>query len=326
MTRHRRMLMVLALVLGLGIPMHLALVDFYLNRVYAGGVAERTQAEYDELRATIRTLIVGHSHAKWGIAAAELDDAFNLALDGQTVPESYYLLRHELDDPAVDLEAVILPADSVSFSYWRRRGIGFKHFYAPRVDYLAIGRARGELLRYGSAGFLGRYAPYAGMRSDILHYLETDTAPQLAAHVGHELVRGSYLARNSFANVPEAEREQAVRTRMLFHFPRVGFDEVAGDYFRRTLELARDRGVTAVVVRFPLTKEYLLASRPWMEGARLNERVDAILADHPEAIVVDARFDFAERLGLFVDPDHLNGKGSLRLTRRLRRLLASLAS
>ena len=87
--RLRYELLMVATLVALGAVLHLVLVDFYLNRVFAGGHAERTQAQYDAVRPTVRTLILGDSHAKWGILATELDDAFNLALGGQTARESY---------------------------------------------------------------------------------------------------------------------------------------------------------------------------------------------------------------------------------------------
>jgi len=312
----------LAFALVLGLAVHLGLVDFYRSRVFADGVPERTEAQYEPLREAVRTLIVGNSHAKWGIASPDLDSAFNLSLDGETVPETYYILRNQLDDPALDVRVVVMAADPVSFSYWRRRGMSARYWYAPRVDYLAIGRERGELARYARAELLGRFAPYVGMRSDILHYLATGTNPHLPMHRGVELVRGTFTTKASFADLSRAEREEFARNRILFHFPAEEFDEVAGDYFRRTLELTRDRGVTTVVVRLPATREYLLAARPFLDGSRVYERIDAILGDHPQVRVLDTRLDFVDQPELFVDSDHLNERGARRIARRIRKLLA----
>ncbi|MGI9592123.1 MAG: hypothetical protein ACR2P8_12195 [Myxococcota bacterium] len=109
-----------------------------------------------------------------------------------------------------------------------------------------------------------------------------------------------------------------VRDRILRHFPHPVFDEVAGAYFRKTLELARDEGVSLIVVRFPETTEYFQASRDFIQRARVEERLATILADHPEVTVVDARLDYAAKPDLFMDPDHLSGRGARRFTRRLR--------
>jgi len=319
--RLRSRLLAIAVVLGVGLAIHLLLVDFYLNRILVDGFAERTEEQFEAVRDTVDTLVLGHSHAKWGVAAAELGDAFNLALDGQTLPETYFVLKSELAEPGLDLKAIVLAADSVSFSDWQIKGIGFRHWYAPRVDYLEIGWRRGQPIRYGVTGLLGRYAPYVGMRSDIYTYLETGGAPQLPYHMGQVMERGSFLAKGSFGKLSETERAEAARRRMGIHYPKAEFDEVAGEYFRKTLELARDRGIFVVVVRFPLTKEYLQASRFFLDASRLNERVDEILADHPEVTLVDARLDYATRPKLFIDPDHLNGTGARRFTRRLRAVL-----
>ncbi len=320
MTLGRELAMIAALVV-LGLAVNATLSHFYLNRVFDGGHAERTQAQYDAVRDTVHTLILGDSHSKYGIAATNLDDAFNLALNGQTAPETYYVLRSELQDPAVDLRWVILPADALTFSSWQAGHLGIRHWYAGRVDYLEIGRRRGEPLRYGVNQLLGRYAPYVGRRFEILIYLVTGHAPLLPTEVGMEMERGSFLAQESWADRPESERQEIARKRVEIHFPDPEFDEVAGEYFRRSLELVRDEGVTAVVVRFPLTQEYLLAGRSFMESARVDERLARIFADHAEVRVIDARFDYVGRPDLFMDPDHLNGRGARLLSRRIRRLL-----
>jgi hypothetical protein len=317
----RRTLVMAAALLAAGGAIHLALVAFHRDRVFGDGVSERTQAQYDAVRGGVHTLILGSSHAKWGIAADALEDAFNLSLGGQTAPESYYVLRSELADPTVDLHTVILPADSVTFSDWQSGVFGYRHWYAPRVDYAAIGRRRGRPLLYAANGFLGEWAPYAGQRRQILSYLNTGISPQLAAHIGLAMNRGSFSSSDSWAKEPAEKRRATADERARLHFPEPGFDEVAGEYLRRTLELAREEGLRVLLVRFPLSMEYLLASRPFMESADVDAHLEEILADHPEVQVLDARLDYAGLPRLFVDPDHLNQRGARLLTRRVRRIL-----
>ena len=316
-----RELAMIAALLVLGLVLNAALVDFYLNRVFSGGLTERMQAQYDVVRDTVHTLILGDSHAKLGIAATQLDDAFNLALDGQTAAESYYVLRSELRDPAVHLRTVILQADYLTFSGWQAGGFGYRHWYADRVDYLEIGRRRGELLRYGANQVLGQYAPYVGRRFEILLYLASGRAPGLHTSPSTKMERGSLLVAGVWSDQPESEREGIAQRRAKLHDSRSNFDEVASEYFRRSIELARDEGITVLVVRFPLTREYRRAGRSFTDGARVDERLAEIFADYPEALVVDARFDFLDHPDLFVDPDHLNGRGARLLTRHIRRLL-----
>jgi hypothetical protein len=319
--RWRRQLAVAAALLVLGGAIHLALVDFYLEDVVAEGIAARTQAQYDQVRERVKTLILGNSHAKWGIAASELDDAFNLALGGQTAPETYYVLRSELEDPAVDPRTVILSVDALTFSDWRGRALPFRYWYAHRVDYLAIGWQRGEPLRFAVNAFLGLHAPYVGRRDDILFYFATGRPVLLTIHIDREMELGSFLGPAGWAKLSESEREAMARDRILRHFPHPVFDEVAGAYFRKTLELARDEGVSLIVVRFPETTEYFQASRDFVQRARVEERLATMLADHPEVTVVDARLDYAAKPKLFMDPDHLSGRGARRFTRRLRRVV-----
>jgi hypothetical protein len=88
--------------------------------------------------------VLGSSHAKWGLAAEELDGGFKRAIGGRTAPETCYVLEGVLIDPAPGLTTLILPADALMFSAWQAGAFGLRHRYDPRVAYLTIGLLRGE--------------------------------------------------------------------------------------------------------------------------------------------------------------------------------------
>lgn len=322
----RRNLAIVSMLVLLAGGVHVELRRFYLDVVNRDGIAERTQQQYDAVRESVRTLIVGDSHAKWGILAGDLEDAFNLSLPAQTTPETYYVLASEVERPEIDLDWAVISADALAFSGWQAGERVYLHWYAPRVDYLAIGWQRRELLFYGARQLVGRHAPYMGGRAQILNYLETGTPPHPPFLQTEKLARGSFYGPRSWTRHKPASRNERAKGRVKIHFPEPEFDEVAGRYLRRSLEFCRERGIRVMVVRFPMSLEYARASRAFARDARVDERLAEIFGDHPEAIVVDARRDYLNRPKLFGDPDHLNASGARLFTARLRAIMQAVGS
>ena len=100
--------------------------------------------QFEKQRDGIDTVILGDSHAKWGLDPSVLGDAFNLALPGESYAETYYVLEHLVKSSPGAPRFVILQADLHSFNGYNRNQFAFAHHYADFVDYIDIGWRRGS--------------------------------------------------------------------------------------------------------------------------------------------------------------------------------------
>lgn len=315
----RDLAMLVALLLA-GLLVHGGLDDWYRHTVHRESLPERRERERAALGGAVDTLILGDSHALSGVEPPLLGAAYDLGLPGQFPPLVHAVLAAEADG----IERVILQVDLHTF--WPHPQTWFAlRYYAPFTDFAALGRQRGEPLHYAVRGWLGRVAPYVGRRSTVLGYVGRGQPPELGWVRDRPLVRGAVLSDLRWPRRSPAERAQMARERAELHFQHGrAIDGVAEAYFRRSLELARSRGIGVVVVQYPVTPAYLAAAREWIEVDALDRHLDALLADHPEVRRLNARNLFLGQADLFADPDHINRHGARELTLRIRSELDAL--
>jgi len=317
-----RKLVMLAALLVTGILVHRGFDDWYRHTVHRDSLPERRARDYAALDGPVDTLVYGDSHALSGVDPRLLGAAYTVALPGQFPPKVHGLLATRIAQPGV--RRVVLQADLHTFWAHPERWLLLRH-YAPRVDYAALGRARGEPLPYLVRGLLGRFAPYVAQREMVVGYLADGRPPELAWIRDRPLVRGAVLSSMRWLDRPAEERARLATERVEIHF-RHGrdVDAVALAYFRRALEVAREAGVGVVVVSYPVSPAYLAEAAARVDVAGIDRRLGEVLAAHPEVRRLDARSLFLGRASLFADPDHLNHQGARALSRRIRAELDAL--
>ncbi len=314
----------LTALLLVGLLVHRILDDWYRTTVHRDSLPERKMRQYDLLQGELDTLIFGDSHALSGVEPDLLGAAFDLALPGQYPASVYALLAAKLAESDSRVERVVLQADLHTF--WPHpQKFALLRYYAPVTDFLVLGWQRGEPLRYGVRGWLGRFAPYVGERTMMLGYLADGRPPELAWLRDRPLTRGGFLTDMRWLDLPTDERARMASERVEIHYQYGdAVDEVAESYFRRSLELARSLGIGVLVVQYPVSPAYMAAAVPWIDVSALDRRLGALLAAHPEGHRLDARDLFFGRTEFFADPDHINRGGARELTRRIRVELGAL--
>lgn len=299
-----------------------SLSQWYRERVMWHGIGERTFRQFEQESADLETLILGDSHPKWGLYPREVGRAFNLALPGQQYAETYYLLKSQLERDDFDIRRVVLQADLHSFAARGLDRFPLAHFYAGTVDYLEMGWRRGSPFTYTVRWLFGRYAPYVGERRNILSYLESGKPADLEWLHDVDLDSGALVRTGSIDAQSASERVENADRRIRMHFgekdPMSPFLE---HYFQEILALCLERRIDVLVVQFPVTREYLDAAAGVIDPAEFDLRVKELIAPYQNALLVETRELFAGRTSLFIDTDHLNERGAIRFSRRIRDLL-----
>ena len=96
-------------------------------------------------------------------------------------------------------------------------------------------------------------------------------------------------------------------------------------YFGKILELAGRHHLNVVLLRFPVTPEYLNTAEELMSIDRFYERIGAITRGYPRIHFLNRQRIFRRPPGFyFHDAQHLNGKGAEKFSDLIRRDLARL--
>ncbi len=303
------------------------LANWYTETVMRESIAVRTETQFHENRDGLETLILGDSHSKWDVDARRLNAAFNGALPAQSYMEAYYLLRSHIERGWIDPRFLIIGVDLHSFVKRPGSRWAFLHFYARHVDYLEEGWRRGEPLYFAMRQIQGRYAPYAGARANILHYLQSGRPLESEQLMDVAIRRGSLVRKAGFDAIAKAERTAAARLRAAMHLRRrESFDPRNVDDFGRLLDLCHEKGIRVLLVKFPLTREYLDAADPLIDIDEHDRRLAELVDDRAGVAVLDVRSRFSDRAELFTDPDHLNSRGAKLLAAGINAALGRLAA
>lgn len=189
------------------------------------------------------------------------------------------------------------------------------------------GWRRGEPLYFAMRQFQGRFAPYVAQRANILHYLESGRPLEAEHLVGIRLERGSLIRNSGLGAVPKEERLSAAKVAAEIQLrERDPFDTRSVNDFLRLLDLCRKHGIRVLLVKFPLTADYIKEAVKYVDIDRHDRRVADLLAGRAGVALLDARSKFPDRLELFTDSNHVNSRGSKLLAREIHRSLRKLAA
>jgi len=272
-------------------------------------IASLTDRHYD-------LIVVGSSSAYVGVDVPTLqrhlgDEVLNLALNGTAYPEQSLVLESFLSRNSADRALIEVDVWGLTYSGYSYPYNEYKHL--PYID----DPITYENLRvnFGSRAFAWRYVPF-------LRYAEFNTEigwPNLV-----NLARGKnppfdrYGSELSDREFNESELESTRKTGGI----RYQLNPTRLAYFRRMLELCRERGIEVILY---LTPEYF-------EIYELQKNRDALVQEY-ERLATRYGYPFlrfetdelCRRKELFYNTSHLNRKGALRFSERLSiRVLESL--
>jgi hypothetical protein len=257
---------------------------------------------------SVQLLVAGDSHPRTAIDPNELGDrVVNLAIGGEHYLKTWYRMRLLVEGSRRQVSALLLPFDAASFSSWHGDNFAPEWVWGRYVDFLEVGRVRGDLWRYAGRELKAELFPYAG---------ELRTLNQLRTRrfgFGEELPGGDFSALSL------ADRRASALVMAADHLK----DQELVDpglrwAFEQLLTWARERDTRVVLVSFPVTRHYW----QWIERSGADRRVaeevlPQVQAD-PRVIWLDYHDLYFDRDELFADPHHLNPRGRVRFTARLR--------
>jgi len=300
-------------------------VSFLLSQLYARIVMAdsflvRRDRQYRELERQLDFLFVGDSHVRRGVDPAVIPRSFNFGSASESAIQSYYKLRTILagPGPARGCRVVAMPLDLHTFSSYRTNVIRHEFYWKRYVDFLELGRRKGEVVRHAAKLVRSHVASYWQEGEHVLAWADRKFG---GGEGPGELRLGFVPTKSRFSEYED--REGLARARAAMHLEgHRAFDADLVHYFRRAVELCRSHGKTVVLVRYPVTREYLAAAalrRP----DDLPDEVRAVIEENG-CVVLDHREDFAGRNYLFSDADHLNAEGARLFGERLRTKLEAV--
>ncbi|MBV8803965.1 MAG: hypothetical protein JO042_02935 [Sinobacteraceae bacterium] len=251
--------------------------------------------------SNVRILFVGDSH--FGVPLNEYLNvhanapAYSIAYGGDSPRECYAKLRRALD-LAPHVDTVIVSADPHMFG--RGRLESSNRSFADRY-FLMYGDRSG--LPGGLWSALLQQVPL--FSDDFLQYFRKSLGAMLGGTAAKARAEGDPL---DWSRLTDAERmKEAVETGREDH-DGIGADGRPFMWYKRMLDLARERHVSVIGMRFPVHVGYSSEAPPDQVAA-----IDRFLLGNGMARIVDLRGSLTDPRD-FEDPDHVNEIGVVALT------------
>jgi len=279
-----------------GFLVFLAIINFslhfgFLHIVYTNSIVQRRAREFfKKADKQIEILFLGDSHVN-AVQEDRIPNAVKFDSFGENYIQSYYKLQYLIDREDMTIKNLVLPFDLHSFSSFRSDRIINDIYWTKYMDYFELARAKNDRT-YILKWMIAHFCAYAGKGDEILEYLQK--------------VRG-------FPSLREKQKED-VKNRVYYHFKNQEiFDRDILYYFKKILNLCSEKEINIILIKYPLSRSYLINAADYVDRNEFYGYLHAILADFPHLNydIWDYQEIFVDSPVYFMDSDHLNRKGAI---------------
>ncbi len=302
----------LALV-ALAVLIHGGLVHLWWSTAGAEHAAVRLDEAFLKGPKRVRILFAGDSHTRNAIDPESLGNVQNIAVGGEHFLKTKYRLQWLLTQGDVQVDAVVLPLEASSFTSWKADNFEPEGVWGRYVDFVEVGRRRGDVVAYLGRAVKGRVFPYVGEADTWFQYLVGAAAFREEAGLG------------TFALASPQERAHQARDAAERHFKGNRVDDPSLVWaFRSLIRWLNAKDIRVVLMAYPVSRPYQMAAAGYggravaREGVLpgLLEREAVEFLDYEDVMFGDDRF--------FLDADHLNVLGARQLSRAIRPRLVEM--
>jgi hypothetical protein len=290
----------------------LILLIFLINAVYMKYVLEKKiaykkEAAYNDFissldNKTIDFAFFGDSHAEGDINPDYIPVSYNFALGLENYVSIYYKLNKVLEKDNIVIKNAVFEIDMHTFSdamVSKGRVLDNLPLYSKFVTLSEIRKVRKDdsLLVL----LLGIYFPVLGNGEDFKVLVLKDTTT---------IIKGFIANKGDFT---QSDMDFSLENKYnIFFNQHERINPMAMEYFKKTIKLADERGINIIFIKYPIAKEFdeYISKRGIAKEKYYEEIFKEINSSIGEDYSVLDYYSYFNDSSNFLDPDHLNEKGS----------------
>ena len=146
------------------------LINHWVTRAYVRFtrqpyVYEYTRKGFEAVQDETSFLVLGDSHPLHAINTSKIPGGYNFASSGESYILTYYKLRQYLESSSLDMDVVILPISTHTFSGYRRSEVGSQDpaFWAQYMNYFEVGLKQDQLCHFLKVRINAEFAYLGGL-------------------------------------------------------------------------------------------------------------------------------------------------------------------
>jgi hypothetical protein len=302
-----------------------AVVNVILDRSFKAFSVHNTlnnmmDKQFAEFDTTFTYLAMGNSHNC--INTHILPCSFNYGSPSENYIQSYYKLKHILEETGKKPEYLILQSDPSSFGYKSSDRYEYNSYWIKYIDYIELAKVKKDkdvLGKWLEGSFFSYVGNYKDIQLSIVYRAKFKNVEMYHGYRPHR----DY---NNFANEPDRQKVARNKAQLISSKGKY-FDNTVSVYFEKIIQICQEHGVKVVLVRIPMTREFNEEEAKLVPVDSIYARVDSIASKYQ---VYQGLLDYHEIFSnypeFFYDPDHLNVKGSDLFTEQLAKDLETYRS
>ncbi|MEM7104580.1 MAG: hypothetical protein AAF502_15695 [Bacteroidota bacterium] len=261
---------------------------------------QEDKAFLDTKSDEVELIVAGHSRPYRAIDNS-FEKMVRIGTPGESYIETYFRLKHILENTDKNPSLVILPAEKTTF---KTNDFRRSFFWKKYMNFLEVGVTKKETSAYAAEWLKATVFPF---KTYYQQQVESFLEPKNASGGGPIFDK----LTGDFSKWPEAIKTFEIANDIQ-HIEKNGLvDKTLEVYLQRTLNLLEQHEVVPVYIQCPLSGDYLeeLENLAHYKLAK-HDNMLRIIEEHPYAILIDFEAVFSESDSYFSDHHHLNKKGA----------------
>jgi hypothetical protein len=294
------------------IAVNLVLNAVYNRWMYYFRLARLQDEQFAEHRGSLKYLMLGNSHDR--VNPEILGNGFCYITPKEVYSQTYYKLKYILEKTGKRPESVFLSIDPVNFSPRAVSEIAFDGYWKRYIDYPELARESHDP-GYITNWVMGSCFSYAG------NYRYAFMSLQFA-RADLSRIKNGYIPARDYRNFAKEKNRNALGFEIATaYLSSYAGRSVLGDsrYYLKILELCRQYKIHLILLRMPLSDEYLKYARLYADLGKLDSQIFELTRKYcDDFIIMDYRNEFRGRPEYFFNTDHVNPAGADIVSRKIR--------
>lgn len=269
----------------------------YVNQILNQKTILRSELQYDEKKGNIEILFMGDSHPANAVNTSYFENGFNFAGLSESYDQTYYKFRKAVKDNP-NLKIVVLPLELYSFSDYRANKYVYVWYWLKYLGYEDLSKItkKSKLNLY-----MASKIPVLGNGIELYRLFgEKDTT---------SIINGWHMNTGNWSSVDNKNQVASERIKIQFK-DKYSVDALLFYYFLKIITLAEENNIKVVIVKYPLSPEYIeeIEKTPFNIESYYRT-VNNFVSKNENVMTLDYH-DFYTDEKLFANQDHLNVYGA----------------
>jgi len=287
----------------------------YDRWMYYFRLARNQDAQFKSCPDTLKYLMLGNSHNR--VNPEILGNGFCYITPKEIYKQTYYKLKYILENTDKRPANILLSIDPVNFSPKAENDLSFDGYWRKYLNYIELAhenRDPGYLLNWVAGNFFSYVGNYKYVYMSVI-FFNTDLS----------LIKHGYFPARKYKNFAEETDREAlgyfVATAYLSSYEKKS-DLGASTYYLKILSLCKQHNIHLILLRMPMTDEYLKYARKLIDMDKLDREIIQLTRAHCDNFeILDFRNEFHGQPGYFFNADHVNPDGANLVSRKIKEQL-----